>query len=146
MKNRRFRPWMVFSFIVLLGMLPIAIWLLRAWAGSSNNLSKIELGMTEQQVETIFGRPADGGFPELFQDFYAGTPCRLTEQEGEDLAFLSTLFQEEPRSLRSWRYPERQGAAMVLLDSSGKVIGKAWCDWGPPKKSFLETLRSWLGF
>jgi hypothetical protein len=140
-KSPRFRLWVMSFVLVLIAMAPITLFVFKL-AAPSNKFSKIELGMTQRQVESIFGRPADAdNVWEAVQQlgFKVATPMA---HQGEG---IESIFDER-RTLRCWGFPEHQGVAICVFDGSEKLVGKIWCESDERKRSILEIIRSWFGF
>jgi hypothetical protein len=95
-------------------------------------IAKVPLGITEKEVEAIFGRPANGRGLLLinWDDYY------VVEYEG--------TVKKDDNEQRWWALREHNGIAILWFDDeSGQLRYKCWYE---AKRSLFSEFRAWLRF
>ena len=102
---------------------------------TAQSWEKIEIGMTENQVEEILGRPGVSWEDSKFFDM---GQFRL------ELAEPNKIVWRLDDLIASKYWTSQHGCMQVKFDPQGNISGKAF--WHSSEPFFLDRLRDWLGW
>jgi hypothetical protein len=129
--------------LLLMGGAGISVIAFVHWNKPTKPLSKVRLGMTAEEVESVFGRPADGDASSLFMvEVPPGIPD-FDQSEGPKEAL--NLLDEDFDNGRIWQFEEARGFGLLVFDKSGKLIFKSWWSYDLPERTLSRQVRDWLG-
>jgi outer membrane protein assembly factor BamE (lipoprotein component of BamABCDE complex) len=100
---------------------------------------KIEIGMTENQVEEILGGP--GMSWKQFKEPHFFYRMVLSEPKGYRVQVRGMQMLDE---CKYW--PSERRCLQIGFDGTGEVDGKVLWESGQRQPSFIDRLRDWLGW
>jgi len=139
---KRKLKWTAAVLAVLLLGFGVAVYLWPRDRITFESWKKIQIGMTEQEVEELLGGPGINGWEAVVArvhqwEQHVGIPYVLNG---------NVFFQEGARvisdSAKYW--VDRRGIIGVKFDADRLVIGKTFREAGEP--NFIDRLRDWLGW
>jgi hypothetical protein len=101
---------------------------------NEDSWKQIQIGMTEEEVEDILGRPGVSWEANLF-------PFHFELAESNDTLYIRRWPFERWESDKFWT--SQRACIQVRFDPRGNISGKAF--WRSAEPSFLDRLRDWLG-
>jgi hypothetical protein len=134
---KRKLKWIAVFVLVLFVGLGVVLFLLPRDRITVESWEKIEIGMTEKEVEEMLGGPGtnEKNFWEQFRTFQAIFDGReLFEPEGA-IGVVSEKY-----------WVGRRGYMVILFREEGRVEAKVFQGWRSTDPTFLDRLRDWLGW
>jgi hypothetical protein len=107
---------------------------------TAESWEKIQIGMTENQVEKILGGPGTSWKESGFRDT---DPFPLSDQILVEPNYGMWILDNLKRH-KYWT--SKRGCMQIEFDLQGHVSGKAFWPSGKADPNFLDRLRDWLGW
>ena len=132
-KPKRLRLWVgLLVALVAIGFVGMLWWTAPTHGVGWTGYERIELGMTEREVEKIVRKP-----PGWYEPLPAG--------EHQVYVHQAAVEKGVRDSQKGYSWVSTEGHLGVSLDAAGKVVGVSFTPTSRVRPSFLDRFRRWLG-